>query len=147
MHLAETASRARSCRFSARLALGLALLLASPPAWADAIELLQGAWVMESSDCANVFEKIGGEIRFKDRNYALDSGLIITGSKAAGPIAGCTISQVEGDGDRFSALLTCSDALMSRTFTRSFRIVDATHIESLDPDRPDSPMRYKKCAF
>jgi hypothetical protein len=102
---------------------------------------------MESSECTAVFEEIGGKVQFKDRNYALDSGLIIAGSKAKGPIAECTISQVEEEGDRFSALLTCSDALLSRKFSRSFHIVDETHFESLDPKRPDSPMRYKKCVF
>ena len=142
------ARSARSQRSKFRLVLGLALFAASAAvAWADAIEHLQGPWVMQSSSCTSVFEKIGGEIRFKDRNYALDSGLIIAGSKAAGPIAGCKISEVDEDGDRFSALLTCSDALMSRTFAVSFRIVDATHIERLDPKRPAAPMRYKKCLF
>ena len=149
MHLVVIeAPRGRSNRSRAGLLLCSALFAAgSNAAWADAIEVLQGSWVMQSSECTAVFEAIGGKVQFKDRNYALDSGFIISGSKARGPIAECTISQVEEEGDQFSALLSCSDALLSRKFSRSFHIVDETHIESIDPERPDSPMRYKKCEF
>ena len=130
----------------ARLLLGSALFAAGVgAARADAIEALQGAWVMEISDCASVFEKINGKIRFKDRNYALDSGFIISGSNVKGPLAGCTISQVEAENDRFSILLSCSDALLSRKFSMTFRIVDATHFERLDQRSRD--VMYKQCVF
>ena len=147
MHLVKEAQRGRSNRLKAGLLLGSALVVASVAgAWADAVEVLQGAWVMESSTCTGVFEKVREEIKFKDRNYASDMGFIISGSKVIGPIAGCTISQVDEKNDRFSALLSCSDALLSRKFSRSFRIVDATHFERLDPELR-APMVYKKCVF
>jgi len=149
MHLViMEAPRGRTNRWRAGLLLCSALFAAGlKAAWADDIEVLQGSWIMESSECATVFEAIGGNVQFKDRNYALDSGFIISGSRARGPIAECTISQVEEEDDRFSVLLTCSDALLSRKFSRSFHVVDETHIESIDPERPLSPMRYKKCEF
>jgi hypothetical protein len=140
--------RGRSNRSTAGLLLGSALVAASAAgAWADAIEALQGAWVMEISDCTGVFEKVRKEFKFKDRNFASDMGFIISGSRVNGPIAGCTISQVVEENDRFSALLSCSDALVSRKFSWSFRIVDATHFERLDPTFPDRTITYKKCVF
>ena len=51
---------------------------------AMSVEVLQGPWVMESSECTAVFEKIGRKVRFKDRNYALDSGFIISGRRRGG---------------------------------------------------------------
>ena len=149
MHLLVEALRGRSNRSKAVLLLGSALVVTSlASAWADAIEALQGAWVMESSDCTAVFEKIREKIQFKDRNYApSDTGFIISGSKAMGPIGGCTVSQVGEDNDRFSVLLSCSDALVSRKFSRSFRIVDATHFERIDRKFGDFTVRYKKCVF
>ena len=140
--------RARSNRSRVALLIGSVLVVASTAgAWADAIEALQGAWVMESSDCMGVFEKVGKQVRFKDRNFASDMGFIVLGSNVKGPIAGCTISQVDEQDDRFSALLSCSDALVSRKFSWSFRIVDASHFERLDPTRRDPTISYKKCVF
>jgi hypothetical protein len=147
MHLVIEALRGRSNRSKARLLLGSVLFAASVGgAWADAVEVLQGAWVGESVDCTRVFERIQGQVRFKDRTYASENGFIITGSKAKGPVGGsCTISQIDGESDRFSALLSCSDAVVSRKFSWSFRIIDATHFERFDTRFGER--RYKKCAF
>ena len=149
MDLVIEALSGRSSRTKAGLLLGSALFAAGvSTAWADPVEALQGAWVMEISDCAGVFEKSQGQIRFKDRTYANDSGFIISGSKGKGEMGGsCTISQVDDQKDHFSALLSCSDGLVSRKFSGSFRIIDATHFERIDPEYPGSPIRYKKCVF
>jgi hypothetical protein len=147
MHLVAEAPTERRNRSKKPLLLALALFAGSvSEAWADAAETLQGAWVQESSDCTQVFEKVQGQIQFKDRNYALDMGFIISGSKAKGPAGGvCTLSQVDEENDHFSAVLSCSDGLVSRDFPMSFRIVDATHFERFDPARRDPTIRYKKC--
>ena len=115
-------------------------------AWADAVDILQGAWVMEDTDCAAVFEKIRGKIRFKDRTFAPESGFIISGNKAIGPMGSCEVFQVAEESDRFSAQLNCSDALLTRKFSMSFRIIDATHFERLDPDY-NFTVIHKKCSF
>ena len=147
MHLVLEAPRGGSNRSKAGLLLGSVLFLAGVPgARADAVDVLQGVWVDESSDCTKVFEKIQGQIQFKDRTYAHDSGFVITGSKARGPVGGsCTISQIKEENDRFSALFSCSDAVVSRKFSWSFRIIDATHLER--SDERFGVYRYKKCAF
>jgi hypothetical protein len=149
MHLVIEALGDWSTRSKAGILLGLALFAASvAPARADVVEALQGAWVLESSDCTKVFEKIQGQIRFKDRNFVADSGFIISGNKAKGPAGGiCTISEIDEENDRFSALLSCTDTLVSRNFSMLFRVVDATHFERLDPTFPDRPIAYKKCVF
>ena len=147
MHLVLEKLRGRSNRSKAGLLLGSVLLVASAAgAWADAIEVLQGVWVGESTDCTMVFEKIKGQVRFKDRTFAPENGFIITGNKGKGPVGGtCTISQVNEENDRFSALLSCADAVVSRNFSMSFRIIDATHFERID--ERFGVYSYKKCAF
>ena len=131
----------------AGLLLGSALFAASVAgAWADAIEDLQGAWVMEDTECTAVFEKIRGKMQFKDRTFAAEPGFIISGRKAMGPIAGCTISQVKEENDRFSALLNCADAVVARKFSMTFRIINATHFERLDPEH-NYTIIHKKCSF
>lgn len=135
-------------RSKAGLLLGLALFAASAPrAWADAIENLQGSWVMENSECTGVFEKIGGQIQFKDLSFA-DFGFVISGKKVTGPIGGCTISQVKEENDSFSALLSCADAVagVSKKFSMTFRVIDATHFERLNVN-DDLVITYKKCSF
>jgi len=147
MHIVVEASISRVNQAKMGLMLALALFAGSATeAWADAAEVLQGAWVQESSDCTTVFEKVNGQIQFKDRNYATDMGFIISGSKGKGPAGGvCTFSEVHEENDHFSAVLSCSDGLVSRDFSMSFRIIDVTHFERLDPSRRDPTIRYKKC--
>src|SRR4051794_288576 len=89
-------------------------------AYAEPVEQLTGAWVKEGADCTKIFDKIGGRIEFRDRSasYSLDTGIIILRKdKVKGPMGGCTISATAEENDRFSALLQCSDGLVSRDFS------------------------------
>jgi hypothetical protein len=125
-----------------------ALYLAAPgAAVAASIEALQGAWAMDGTDCTAVFEKKGNEIRFRDPGSSLDTGVIISGSKVVGPSATCTTAKVREEGDHFSVLLNCSDAVLSSTVSMSFRIVDASHFERFDPSFPEFSLAYVKCPF
>ena len=86
MHVVAEAPTRRRNRARLACLLGSALLAASASALrADTAETLQGAWVQDSSDCNAVFEKVQGRVQFKDRNFADDSGFIISGSKGKGP--------------------------------------------------------------
>ena len=147
MHLVTESPRGWANPTKVVLLLGSVLFAADVSvARADALEALQGVWVGESTECTMVFEKVQGKVRFKDRTYASENGFIITGNKAKGPVGGtCTISQVNEENDRFSALLSCSDAVVSRKFSWSFRIIDATHFERFDA--MVGAFKYKKCAF
>lgn len=149
MHCITQALRVRVSRKKAGLLLGSALLSASAAAApADIIKSLQGAWVLESTECTQVFEKVQGKVRFKDRTFASESGFIISGDKARGPAGGvCTISGIEEENDQFSARLSCTDTLVSRNFAMVFRIIDDTHFDRLDPERPELTREHKKCSL
>jgi hypothetical protein len=124
-----------------------ALYLAHGTAFAGVMDTLQGAWAMDGTDCAAVFEKKGGGIRFRDPGSSLDTGVIISGSKVVGPSATCTTAKIREEGDHFSVLLDCSDAVLSSTVSMSFRLVDASHFERFDPSFPEFSLAYVKCPF
>ena len=132
-------------RRPAGVVAALALCLISASASAASMAALQGAWAMDGTDCAAVFEKKGAEIRFKDPGSSPDTGVIISGSKVVGPSATCTTAKIREEGDHFNALLSCSDAVLSSTVSMSFRIIDATHFERFDPSFPDFALAYVKC--
>jgi hypothetical protein len=113
---------------------------------ADAIETLQGVWVAEDTTCKAVFEKVGGKVRFKSRTFAPESGFIISGKISRGPLGECKISKVEEENNHFSALLTCSDALLTKKMSMTFRIIDATHFERVDVSKHFT-IKHKKCEF
>jgi len=131
------------CRFAVLMAATGLATAASAASMAE----MQGAWAMDGTDCAAVFEKKGSEIRFKDPGSSLDTGIIVSGNKVAGPSATCTASKIREDGDHFSVLLNCSDAVLSSTVSMSFRVVDDTHFERFDPSFPDFSLAYVKCPF
>ena len=131
------------CGFVAPLA---AIGLATAASAASMAEM-QGAWAMQGTDCTAVFEKKAGEIRFRDPGSSLDTGIIVSGSKVVGPSATCTTSKIREDGDHFSVLLNCSDAVLSSTVSMSFRVIDGTHFERFDPSFPEFSLAYVKCPF
>ena len=131
------------CCFAALIA---AIGLAATASAASMAEM-QGAWAMDGTDCAAVFEKKGSEIRFRDPGSSLDTGIIVSGSKVAGPSATCTTSKIHEEGDHFSVLLNCSDAVLSSTVSMSFRVIDGAHFERFDPSFPEFSLAYVKCPF
>jgi hypothetical protein len=129
---------------------GLAVIMATAGgnlASAASMEALQGAWAMAGTDCAAVFEKAGGEIRFKDPGSSLDTGIIVSGSKVVGPSATCTAVKLREEKDHVSVLLSCSDAVLTSSVSMSFKMVDATHFQRFDPSFPDFALDYVKCPF
>jgi hypothetical protein len=129
------------------LAVGAVLGFSAATATAASMEAMQGAWAMSGTDCSAVFEKKGGEIHFRDPGSSLDTGIIVSGSKVVGPSATCRTAKIREEGDHFSVLLNCSDAVLSSSVSMSFRMIDATHFDRFDPSFPDFSLSYVKCPF
>lgn len=116
-------------------------------AHADSLEALQGAWAMEGTDCAAIFRREGSEIRFKYPGSSLDTGIIVTGSKIVGPSATCTTLKVHAEGDHYSVIMNCADAVLSSTVSMSFRLIDSSHFDRIDPSLSDFSLSYVKCSL
>jgi hypothetical protein len=112
---------------------------------AASIKELQGAWTMDGTQCANTFKKVGKKIEFKDRTASTSTGLLITGSRIAGPNAACTTQSVRKQKDRLSANLTCVDSMMENSQTVTFKIVDSQTFERFDPFGDNMYVTYHKC--
>ena len=146
MHIVTSAMGELLKRSNAGLLLGSVLFaMGTAGAWADAIQDLQGAWVMDGTKCTAVFDTNRGKLRFKNRTFASEHGFIISGRKVLGPIAGCKISDVVEENNHFSAHLACSDAHLERDFSMKFRIIDPTHFERTDKFR-DFTIKYQRCS-
>jgi len=70
-------------RLPYRFAVLMAAIGLTTAASAASMAEMQGAWAMDGTDCAAVFEKKGSEIRFKDPGSSLDTGIIVSGNKVA----------------------------------------------------------------
>ncbi|TPM94827.1 hypothetical protein [Mesorhizobium sp. B2-1-3A] len=114
---------------------------------AASMEALQGAWTMNGTGCEDNFEKRGKGFEYKDRSSSLTTGIIVSGSRVLGPNSSCKAEKISQNGDRFSVLLSCSDAVLFSSFSASFRVIDKTHFERFDPQFPEISVIYYKCEF
>jgi hypothetical protein len=112
---------------------------------AASIKELQGAWTMDGTQCTDTFKKVGNKIEFKDRTASTSTGLLVTGSRIAGPNAACTTQSVRKQKDRLSANLTCVDSMMENSQTVTFKIVDSQTFERFDPFGDNMYITYHKC--
>ncbi|MEK1888758.1 MAG: hypothetical protein AAAB35_14550 [Phyllobacterium sp.] len=112
---------------------------------AATIKELQGAWTMSGTKCEDTFAKQGNTIAFKDRTASTSTGLLITGTKIAGPNATCTTKSVHKLKDRLSANLICVDSMIENDQTVTFKIVDAKTFQRFDPFGDNMYVTYEKC--
>lgn len=112
---------------------------------AASMSQLQGAWAMDGTDCAQIFEKEGEHSRFRDRTASTSAGIIVSGNKVIGSQMSCTAEKFNAGTDHFSAYLDCADSIMFSTISVSFRIVDQDHFDRFDPLFPESSIRYHRC--
>ncbi len=117
------------------------------PVLAATLDELQGAWTMEGTECDQTFRKTGNSVEFVDKGGSVTTGIIIAGNKISGPNATCTAQRTRNDGDRMTALLSCSDTILFDTIPVSFRVIDEDHFERFDPNFPDFAFGYQRCRF
>jgi hypothetical protein len=125
--------------------LSLVASMIAGQSFAASMKELQGAWITDGVDCAAVFEKHQGAIRFRDRSASTTTGIIISGSKVVGPQLGCTAEKIKSGKDHFSAYLNCGDAIMFSAMSVSFRVIDHNTFERFDETFPEASFRYRRC--
>lgn len=138
--------------WSKRLEKLLALLLANGGmlgmACANPLEALQGAWAMHGVDCTAIFENTAaGAIRFKERNSSLNAGIIVAGDRVVASTASCSVVRLSETDDHFSVLMNCADSILLDSVRMTFRVIDETHFERIDPDFPGFALEFNKCQF
>jgi hypothetical protein len=89
---------------AAALAVGATRILAVDAAEAG----LEGAWLQEGTECADVFARTGKAASFKKPVNIFAPAFIISGSQIRTPQASCRIRSVRPVGDRRVLALTCA---------------------------------------
>jgi predicted HAD superfamily Cof-like phosphohydrolase len=134
-------------RYVVRFLSIAAVMAGSSAAMADTLEQLQGAWVMEGTDCTQVFKHANGKTAFIDRDSSLATGLTVVGKQITTPEETCTVGKSKQDGDHVNFLLNCEDSVMFNTISTSFRMIDADTFERFETLFPDTAFTYKRCKF
>src|SRR5262245_39371402 len=108
-------------------------------AHASELDALQGAWTMDGTGCDDTFEKVGSDIRFKDRTSTLTPGILVKGNKILGSNLSCTAERVREEAEKgtYSVMMNCADALMFQTVSTTFKVINADSFQRFDPGFPD----------
>jgi hypothetical protein len=115
------------------------------PAHAASLSELQGAWVINSAECSDVFTKRSGRFAFKPNKRNADTSFIINGNRIQGARAACSLGSEKPTSDGFRAVLDCSSRMMMGALPISFRVPNANTIVKFDPDFPDLETTYTRC--
>ncbi len=135
----------RNSRKVTAAVFGVTMSCAASIANAASLGSLQGAWITFGTDCGDTFQKVNGQIQFKDRLSSQTTGVIISGDKIVGSNMSCTAGKVREGADNMSVLLSCSDAVMFETMSVSFRVIDKDTFERFDPSFPEISVKYHRC--
>lgn len=98
---------------AAGLGLGLAAAVAAPSTQAADSNLAtyQGAWLVQGTDCADIYSSTGKVTSFKKPVDLFTPAFIISGNRLRTPQASCRIRSVKPNGDRQVLVLDCANAV------------------------------------
>lgn len=116
------------------------------PAWSASLSELQGAWVINSVQCSDVFTKRSGRLAFRPGQRNADTSFIISGSRIQGARAACTLASEKRTADGLRAILACSSRMMVGALPVTFRVPDPNTIVKFDPDFPDIETTFTRCS-
>jgi hypothetical protein len=114
-------------------------------AQAAEISQLQGAWIIRSGECSDVFTRRNGRLAFRPKHGFADNSFIISGNRIQGARASCTLGSEKPTSDGFRAVLDCASRIMVGALPVSFRVPDANTIIKFDPDFPELETTYRRC--
>ena len=140
--------RTASWRQGAAMVAALAASLASGVAAArdlPGLEPLQGAWVVEGTNCGAVFFKQGTAIHFVRPGATARDGVLVKGDRVEDARNRCTISRVRADGARQAVLLTCFSGLLVSKVAISLRFAGEDTLIRTPSDFPDDELRLRRC--
>ncbi|EIM25359.1 hypothetical protein [Microvirga lotononidis] len=115
------------------------------PAGAASLSELQGAWVINSAQCSDVFTKRSGRFAFRPGKRNADTSFIINGSRIQGARATCTLASEKQTADGLKAVLDCSSRMMVGALPVTFRTPGPNTIVKFDPDFPDLTATFTRC--
>ena len=110
------------------------------------LQKLQGAWVPQGAQCADIFFRQGKSINFRRPGAPSREGVLIEGDRVGDARQRCTITKAKAEGEAYTILLTCFDGRSiwsKRSFSLRFSGEDKL-IRSF-ADFPDEELRLDRC--
>ncbi len=114
----EVAMKVAGFRSVTGLGLGLAAFAAGSGAMAQAgLSSVQGAWLAQGPDCAEVYSAAGKGTSFKKPVDIFAPAFIISGDRLRTPQASCRIKSVKPTENRQEVILDCANAVAGHEVT------------------------------
>jgi hypothetical protein len=124
------------------LLIGALFFMSGPAAAFD----LNGAWVSDAENCANVFVRKGTQVTFTDMSDVYGGGFIIEGDQITGKYARCRIKAKKNEGTNINLLAACASDIMLQNVQFSLREVDANTVIRMFPGISGMEIKYARCS-
>ena len=120
------------------------LLIAGPAAALD--RRMLGAWTQSASDCKTVFERQGGEIRYRKPIDEFRTAFIITSSRITTPTGRCSITSAKEDKNASTISMNCNNSI--GYYDRQARLtVNGNKLTYGFPGDNSLDVTFEKCPF
>jgi hypothetical protein len=126
---------------------GLALLGASRSALSAPPQLsaLHGAWLQQSSSCADVYTTSRKAVTFKKNVNEFTPGFIVSGNRLKTPVNTCRIARIVPAGKRWVMKLACTGSVSTMVADVQFSLTSDVALLRYLNDQDTSGSRYERC--
>ena len=129
------------------LSASLAFLGAARPALSAPPQLsaLHGAWLQQSSNCADVYTTSRQAVTFKKSVNEFVPGFIVSGNRLKTPVNTCRIARIVPAGKRWMMKLDCTGSVSTMGVSVQFSLTgDGALLRYLN-DQDTTGSRYQRC--
>jgi len=106
---------------------------------------LNGAWASDADNCARVFVRKGGQVKFTDMSDVYGGGFIFDGDQITGKFARCQIKARKDDGQNINLIAACATDIMLQNVQFNLRPMDADAVSRQFPGIDGMQITYSRC--
>lgn len=121
------------------------LLAAFPGVRSSALELV-GAWVMEGSECDQMFVKKDSGLALVEDSELFGGGFVIEGDRLTSALANCQIKGRRQSGDELHVTALCTTRTITSSLHFALKVIDQNTILRFSPSIPGIETKYTRCA-
>jgi hypothetical protein len=115
--------------------------LSAPPQ----LSALHGAWLQQSSNCADVYTTSRQAVTFKKSVNEFVPGFIVSGDRLKTPVNTCRIARIVPSGKRWMMKLDCTGSVSTMGVSVQFSLTrDGALLRYLN-DQDTTGSRYQRC--
>ena len=107
---------------------------------------IQGAWLQQSSNCADVYTTSRQAIKFKQEVNEFVPGFIVSGNRLKTPVNTCRIVRIVPAGKRWTMKLGCTGSVSTMGVSVQFSLTSDGALLRYLNDQDATGSRYQRCA-